>query len=528
MERIRKLYFSKTKRAQYADKQRILKLLSQAQTYLGSIGLQISKINIVKMEINPILRKKIQLDIFENNEETDNVSVLNALKIKDQYYISDKAYQALKNLGLKLPSLHQIKKLRKRLNTVFDITTIPNGAYVNIDNKIREIIPFLIRNYPNQFENGEIIIKFSGDGTNICRNIKMLNFTFTIINEGQKAKTASGNYTLGVFDIDIENYEELLNILNDLAQQIDNLINTIDVDGTIYTIKKKFGGDWIFLSSILGINGPTSNFPCIYCKWYNGKNLNDQRIYNGVEFSIKDTNKSARTIQESIKLAEKNIKQNGYINMPIVRSIEIYDYVFCNLHLFLRISDKLENLFFSDLEEIDYLHKTKNQLKYLDDLKNKFNIHHASCIVDKKIKLNSLMGPLKEKIFKNIKLEEYGKEHEKIGTIKEIWKDFWKIYNDTRKNLLTADDVKQQTASWWNKFTSVYHKSQETPYIHLFVNHLHEFIEIHGDVNSYSQQGLEKLNDITTSQFFRSTNKKGSLKQILEKRNRLELYSIKY
>ena len=214
--------------------------------------------------------------------------------------------------------------------------------------------------------------------------------------------------------------------------------------------------------------------------------------------------------------------------MPIVKSIEIHDYVFCTLHLFLRISDKLENLFFSDLEEIDYLNKTKNQLKYLDDLKNKFKINHASYTIDKKLKLNSLMGPFKERIFRNTDLEDYGKDLENITKIKEIWSDFWRIYNNVRKNNLTADEVKVQTATWWIKFTSVYHKSQETPYMHLFVNHLHEFIELHGDVNIYSQQGLEKLNDMTTSQFFRSTNKKNFLKQLLEKRNRLELYLINY
>ena len=247
---------------------------------------------------------------------------------------------------------------------------------MNIEKKIELILPYLIRNNSEKFESGEVTIKFSGDGTNICRNIKLLNSTFTVINEGQKAKTALGNYTIGIFDIDTENYEELLRLLKDLALQIDNLSNTLEIDGKAYTIKKKFGGDWMFLSAMLGINGPTSNYPCIYCKWFNGNSSNSFRNNKtrdnlpqaslANEWSITDTKKHARTIKEAIDLSSQNIRTNGYINMPIVKSIEIHDYVFCTLHLFLRISDKLENLFFSDLEEIDYLNKTKNQLKYLD------------------------------------------------------------------------------------------------------------------------------------------------------------------
>ncbi len=40
------------------------------------------------------------------------------------------------------------------------------------------------------------------------------------------------------------------------------------------------------------------------------------------------------------------------------------------------------------------------------------------------------------------------------------------------------------------------------------MHHLHEFVELYGDVNLFNQQGLEKLNDQTTTQFFRGTNKK--------------------
>lgn len=64
--------------------------------------------------------------------------------------------------------------------------------------------------------------------------------------------------------------------------------------------------------------------------------------------------------------------------------------------------------------------------------------------------------------------------------------------------------------------------------MHIFSSHLDEFVKIHGDVNKFNIQGLEKLNDITTIQYHKSTSKhpKLYLKQLLNKRNRIEYLSI--
>ena len=59
--------------------------------------------------------------------------------------------------------------------------------------------------------------------------------------------------------------------------------------------------------------------------------------------------------------------------------------------------------------------------------------------------------------------------------------------------------------------------------MHALVWHVPEFIELHGKISPFTQQGLEKLNDKTTKYFFRSTNQRGLdfLKQIVLKRNRV-------
>ena len=77
---------------------------------------------------------------------------------------------------------------------------------------------------------------------------------------------------------------------------------------------------------------------------------------------------------------------------------------------------------------------------------------------------------------------------------------------------------------WVESFVSVYQAKDVTPYMHAFAIHVPEFMALHGDVVAFTQQGLEKLNDITTQHFQRASNYRDyeALKQILEKWNRIE------
>lgn len=55
-------------------------------------------------------------------------------------------------------------------------------------------------------------------------------------------------------------------------------------------------------------------------------------------------------------------------------------------------------------------------------------------------------------------------------------------------------------------------------------NHVGEFMKLHGSLLPFTQQGLEKYNDIMTKQYFRCTSHKGiqALNEIVQKQNRLE------
>ena len=71
-------------------------------------------------------------------------------------------------------------------------------------------------------------------------------------------------------------------------------------------------------------------------------------------------------------------------------------------------------------------------------------------------------------------------------------------------------------------------KNHVTPYMHCMMNHTSQFMELHGSILSFTQQGLEKY-DIMTKDYFRATSHEGEqcLIQILQKQNRMEYLEAK-
>ena len=96
-------------------------------------------------------------------------------------------------------------------------------------------------------------------------------------------------------------------------------------------------------------------------------------------------------------------------------------------------------------------------------------------------------------------------------------------------NSAAINEFKLATKQWLEEFLKVYQTKQATPYIHLLTNHIVEMMETHGSLAPFTQQGVEKLNDIITQDYFKSTNhRQDSLKQIMLKLNRLEDLNEKY
>ena len=75
------------------------------------------------------------------------------------------------------------------------------------------------------------------------------------------------------------------------------------------------------------------------------------------------------------------------------------------------------------------------------------------------------------------------------------------------KNMGTAQELQDMSFTWIGLFRTCHRPTDVTLYMHILQNHVPELKLRHQNLSLFSLQGLEKLNDITTLQYHRQTNK---------------------
>ena len=336
---------------------------------------------------------------------------------------------------------------------------------------------------------------------------------------------------LGMFDIENECYEEVKQSLSEIFKQIDEL-EEITVNEKKFMVEKKMGGDLKFLSILYGINSANSNYPCIWCTCPKSSfgDLSKQ-------YSITDKAKGARKLEEARKILAKTPRERmkpaehlGYQNLPLT-NIEFDCCVIDVLHMFLRIAETLLKLFLSDIflaDETDTndLEKRPHLKRFVIFLKE-INIYNPIYTKERKFEFRTFRGDELLRIFSIANLETLFPGMRNISYISSIWSQFYNLIMEIRNN--QTDSIEERLFEWLALFLLTYMPNHITPYIHSFVFHIPEFIKLHGDVNLFNLQGLEKLNDISTQNYHRSSNKKNDnkqyIKQMIEKRNRLEYFN---
>ena len=139
----------------------------------------------------------------------------------------------------------------------------------------------------------------------------------------------------------------------------------------------------------------------------------------------------------------------------------------------------------------------------------------------KKLKWRDLTGPEKKRLFETINIPTLFPSLHQSKVIQKLWDDFYGLIRYLSQSECDADYFEKNSKEWVRFFTTIYQSKDVTPYIHCFAQHVHEFLRKYGNVVIFNQQGLEKLNDLTTKHYQRATNHQGyeALKQVLEKRN---------
>ena len=379
----------------------------------------------------------------------------------------------------------------------------------------------------------QVRVKLTGDGTNIGKRLHVVNFGFTIIDEGELAYSAAGNHCIAIFK-HTEDYNSLKIALQDIVKEVESL-ETIKVNDKDFKIIYYLGGDWKFLAMSTGIDSACCTYACIWCHC-----PAQERYLSSAKWSIVNTEEGARSIEENIRIATSKRKVYNVSNVPIFKTIPLTRVVVDNLHMFLRVADVLIDLLLHALLTLDrvnqslqvrnlmglsHLSKFETNLKEMGISGYSFWIGKES----KKLKWRTLTGPEKLIVLTNIDLVQLFPDLENVRHIQKLWKDFLEVHtlfsmkpSDITEELITR--FQSQSKAFVNDFVSIYLTKHVTPYMHCMMHHVGEFMALHGSILQFTQQGLEKYNDLMTKDYFRSSSHRGTqcLIQILQKQNRIE------
>ncbi len=467
-------------------------------------------------------------EVRKDGTATDDDKVRFALYVKDKFSLSDEAYHEISLLTKDIPRLYKIKDLTKDFNSKFDIMPAPEGV-IGVQQSLRSRLTVRLRSLQAMDPGQTLKIKLSGDGTAIARHLNVVNFTFTLLNEGLVARSATGNHTIAILQVP-EKYDALSEALSDIAKEASEL-QSIELDGVSYAIEYFLGGDMKFIALVCGIDAANAEYSCTWCKCSNMDRWDMDRTWSAF-----DTAKGARTtkeIEDYAKLPKSRMKFNCS-RKPLFPFIPIDHVIIDTLHLFLRISDLLTNLLIQELRRQDGIEKAttvkldRSKLTNLTAYETFLNHTCKICFQwyvseeTKKLQWRDLTGPEKIRLFTHIDLPELFPLLPNVSNIHHLWMQFWRLHCELKIEC-DPDQLQGDIKNWVREFLTIYQTKNVTPYVHAFAYHVPEFVRRYGNITMFTQEGLEKLNDITTKHYQRSTNHRDdALKQALEKRNRIE------
>ena len=164
----------------------------------------------------------------------------------------------------------------------------------------------------------------------------------------------------------------------------------------------------------MGIKSANSKYPCIWCKISKQEfsNLDNEMPLNHNSDVVTNFKKARDHEDASIYIGKR--QDFGYARVAIANKIPFHKVVVDLLHLFLRITDKLTNLFISSLRDLDRgvgfnrqsdernLSMLPNIQKYINFLEIEIKVGRSWYMSDRQIEFRDLTGEEKERLFEKM------------------------------------------------------------------------------------------------------------------------------
>ncbi len=231
-------------------------------SWLEKEGLKPLKLEVLNLKTNK--HETIQLNSLEealyldgeqlDEENLDIISMM--LYVKDRFNVSGSAYHDMAKVCRQMPRHYRLQRRINELNNLWDIKPTPNGV-IGVQQSLHDRLLLRVKHLLKTSspdapfrKNKKVRVKLSGDGTTIGKRLHVINFTFTLLDEGEQAYSAEGNHSLAMFR-EPETYESLQRALEDVITEVDNM-ESLNVEGTEFEIEYFLGGDWKFLALVTG------------------------------------------------------------------------------------------------------------------------------------------------------------------------------------------------------------------------------------------------------------------------------------
>lgn len=533
---------------------------------IKSIYHQSDQVELKKFEFSVNETNYFQINFGSENKANKANELQSVVKVIDQGQISRDSYRDLATIEPSLPREYSISNERiaitnymnqliktsfvniNKQNELGEILELNNidianseitqeninitdiGINRSIKDILRYLIPYLKEKQVLKLSEPTIHLRISGDGRNVGRKIKHVMLTFMILNHEEYHHHADYHYTTVLYP-GTEKYSTLKFILDPLINELRSLKeNGLEVAETLWNFELYFSADWKFLAICLGINGPTSKFFCPWCSC--------SKDQHG------DLNKDWRIEKNMTQIATEYNNINGHIHPPLFSMIPIDHIIFDELHVFLRITDRLWELMLAEIKNNGLFNDLTRKVITEEMQRLKVPFYFWENKESHNWEYTSLMGDDKEIVLKFFNLNLLFKPS-RAQLIRKLWDQFYQIYCAIRNKTTNPIQLKQQALDWLSLFLTpsqgdptssktfvqgLYMPSQVTPYIHTLVYHGWELLEKHQrwGLMAFSCCAVEKKNHNQVSTFFRKTLKNGgnplkrksAIQEIIEYENR--------
>ena len=533
--------------------------------------------NISKQYYNPVdqpLLEEIKFSVKEHKfkvKTNENIENVEAQRHKnkamvmaiDKGPISRDAYRNLATIEDELPREWMIAEQRiqinKEMNEKIKITALEMPQDINIDSVenpdifdseiidevttligksgqrsikdiLNYIVPDLVKRHILNLKQKIINLRISGDGRNVGRKVKHVMLTFAILEDIDNIHNPNNHYTVVLYP-GSENYKSLdvsTALLRDELRELAEI--GLNIEGVHWMFNLYFSSDWKFLTICLGFNSANSLFFCPWCT-----------------ISKKDV----ANINKEWKISKQmdNLDTyNGHNLTPLFNMIPLDHWIPDELHVMLRITDRLWCLVLHEIKETGFFNDAAREIIVKEMNRIKVHFYFWKEKEHQTWSYTSLMGQDKLKVLQFFDLSKI-LPPTRARAIRMLWNGFYDLYIAIRDPNTDPNVFKNNARMWLRIFLTpstgspndnnfvqgLYRPNDLTPYIHVLVFHIHELMEKHKKwgLKAFSCAAVENKNHQQISQFFRKTlrdggkglNRKSAIIQILEFENR-NLYYI--